>query len=201
MDLFRRSLVSTTKLGVLSGAFHPPTRAHLALGRAALGVVDQVLLVMPKTLPHKQYEGVRLEDRLEMVLRAAEGEARFSVGASEGGLFVEIARECRASFGAGVELYFPCGSDAAERIVNWDYGSEPAIDAQLREFQLLVADRGGHYAAPAGLSGRIHHLEMAGDWAEVSATEVRRRIASGGKWEELVPEAILERVRELYCPS
>jgi nicotinate-nucleotide adenylyltransferase len=189
---------SPQKLGVLAGTFNPPTRAHIALARAALAVVDEVLFVLPRMLPHKEWEGARFEDRLRMLKTAIEDEPRFSIAASERGLFIEIARECRAKYGPRVELYFLCGRDAAERIVNWDYGHPGAFVEQLTEYQLLVAPRKGDYEPPPEMRGRIHRLAVPPDYDEVSATEVRRRIGSGEPWEHLVPEIIVPLVRQIY---
>lgn len=198
MEFLRRAAIKPSKLGILPGAFHPPTRAHVALAQAALAEVDEVLFVLPRAFPHKQYEAVGLSERARLVLAAAAGEPRFSVAISEGGLFIEIARECREAYGAGVDLWFVCGRDAAERIVNWDYGRPGAIEEMLEEFGLLVADRGGHYEPPPHLARRIRRLSLPADYSEISATEVRNRIAARQPWEQLVPEPIVELVRRIY---
>jgi hypothetical protein len=81
------------------------------------------------------------------------------------------------------------GSDAADRIVNWDYGYEGAFEQQLKVFELLVAARQGSYEPPPFLRPYVHSLEMpeALDW--VSSSEVRRRIRTGEHWRDLVPAA------------
>jgi nicotinate (nicotinamide) nucleotide adenylyltransferase len=196
MKFFRRAAGETRRLGVFPGTFNPPTRAHLALARAALALVDEVVFVLPREFPHKIYEGAVFEDRVRMLEAALEAEPRFSIAASRGGLFIEIARECHEAYGVEAELYFLCGRDAAERIVNWDYGRPGAIGDQLCEYQLLVASRQGAYDAPADLRGRVHALDGGDD--RVSASEVRRRIRLGEPWEELVPERIVGLVREIY---
>jgi nicotinate-nucleotide adenylyltransferase len=198
MEFARRAAGTPSKLGILAGAFHPPTRAHLALARAALSVVDEVLFVLPRAFPHKRYEGPGLAERLRLVEAATAGEPRFSVAVSEGGLFAEIARECRQAYGPDPELWFLCGRDAAERFVNWDYGQPDAVRHMLAEFGLLVADRGGRYEPPPDLAERIRRLPLPGDYSEISATEVRNRIRAGRPWEHLVPEPIVELVRTIY---
>jgi nicotinate-nucleotide adenylyltransferase len=185
------------RLGILPGTFNPPTRAHLALARAALDRVDHVLFVLPRAFPHKEYKDASFEQRLEMLRRATAGEPRFSVAATEGGLFIEIARECRALYGQAA-LSFICGRDAAERIVNWDYGDPGAVAAMLQAFDLLVASRGSDYQPPPQFAGRIHGLALEADYGEISASEVRHRIARGQPWEQLVPHAIVPMVREIY---
>lgn len=199
MEFFRRAPATLRKLGVLAGSFNPPTHAHIALARAALSVVDEVLFVLPRVFPHKGWEGAGFEDRLRMLEAAVGPEPRFSIAASEKGLFIEIARECRAAYGDGTELYFLCGRDAAERIVNWDYGRPGAFLAQLREYHLLVAPRRGDYEPLPEMRACIHPLAVPSDYDEVSATEVRRRITNGEPWEHLVPQEIIPLVREIYC--
>ncbi len=198
MEFFRRAEGRPRKLGVLAGAFHPPTKAHLALARAALAVVEEVVFVLPRRFPHKRYEGVGLEERLRLVLAATAGEPRFSVAVSEGGLFIEIARECKQAYGPEVEIWFLCGRDAAERIVNWDYGEPGAFARQLEVYGLLAAPRGGHYEPPPEYRDRIRPLPLEGGYDEVSSTAVREAIREGRPWEHLVPEPIVEDVRLLY---
>lgn len=198
MEFLRRAVGEARRLGVFPGTFNPPTRAHLALARAGFAVVDEVVFVLPRVLPHKGWEGARFEDRLRLVETAIGEDPRFSIAASENGLFIEIARECGEACGAGVELYFLCGRDAAERVVNWDYGRPGAFLEQLREFQLLVASRKGVYEPPARMRGRIHALPMEQEYDELSASEVRERISRGEPWEHLVPEAIVGIVKQVY---
>jgi len=198
MEFFRRAEGRPGKLGILAGTFNPPTRAHLALARAGLAVIEEVLFVLPRVFPHKDYEGATFDDRLRMLEAALAGEPRCSIGSSRRGLFIDIARECRDAYGECAELFFLCGRDAAERILNWDYGRPGAILDQLRKYQLLVAPRRGSYEAPAEMKGRVHALPMAQDYDELSATEVRERIRRGEAWEHLVPERIVSLVREIY---
>jgi nicotinate (nicotinamide) nucleotide adenylyltransferase len=183
------------RIGVLAGAFNPVTRAHLALAEAAGKVLDEVVCVVPRVYPHKHFHGAGLEDRIEM-LKAAGG--RYRVETAAGGLFVDIARELREP---DTEISFVCGRDAAERVIEWDYGEAGAIEKILAEFSILVAERGGTYEAPAHLRNRVHRLELDEDFSDVSSSEVRRRIASGEPWEHLVPDAIIERVRKIYAAA
>jgi len=88
--------------------------------------------------------------------------------------------------------------DAAERVLRWDYGRPGAVEEMLGEFELLVAARRGEFEPPKEFSHRIHSLAMRSGFDEVSSTEVRERIAGGEPWEHLVPEDIVDRVREIY---
>jgi len=194
---YRRSTKTPRKLGILAGSFNPPTVAHLELANAAGFHVDEVLCVVPRVFPHKDYAGATLEQRIEL-LESAGLTVPHSVAATEKGLFIDIARECREHYASRTRLYFLCGRDAAERVLNWDYGRPGVVEEMLREFELLVAPRGGDLRPPPELRRRIHLLELRGDHDHVSSTEVRERIARGAPWEHLVPERIAERVREIY---
>jgi len=185
------------KVGILAGSFNPPTIAHMELARAASAQVDVVLLVVPRVFPHKEYSGATLEQRVEM-LEAAALEVPHAIASSSQGLFIEIARECRAHYGGGAELSFICGRDAAERILRWDYGRAGVLEEMFAEFELLVAPRGGHFSPPQEFGQRMHVLPIGAGHQEVSSTQVRERIARGEAWEHLVPEKIRARVREIY---
>jgi nicotinate-nucleotide adenylyltransferase len=198
MDFFRRAPGTPAKLGILSATFNPPTRAHIALARAGLQVADEVVFVLPHSFPHKSYEAVGFSERLQMIEAALGDEPHFSIAAARGGLFIDIAHECRSDYGPEVELKFLCGRDAAERIVNWDYGKPGAFREMLQEFELYVAPREGNYEPPPGMRDRIHPLSMPPGYNHISSTQVRNKAASGEDWEHLVPEAIVPLVRKYY---
>jgi nicotinate-nucleotide adenylyltransferase len=181
------------RIGVLAGAFNPVTRAHLALAEAAGKILDEVVWVVPRVYPHKHFHGANLDDRIEM-LKLADGQHRVEVVKS--GMFIDIARELRQR---DAEICFICGRDAAERVIEWNYGEAPAIEEILTEFSIMVAERGGTYEAPEHLRHRVHRLELDQDFNGVSSTEVRRRIAAGEPWEHLVPDAITAHVRKIYA--
>ena len=201
MQFLLRAGASVSRLGILAGTFNPITVAHIALGRAALPLVDEVVFVIPRVLPHKKFTGASFEQRAEMLQAALCGQPGFSVAAVDGGLFAEIAEECRAEYGDGVQLSFLCGRDAAERVIGWDYGNPYAIAGMLRRFDLLVAARGGEYTAPAEWGAAVRPLDLKGEFNHISATEVRKRIATGQPWEELVPEGAVELIQRIYCPE
>ena len=198
MHFFRRASGIPSRLAIFPGTFNPITVAHVALARAALTLVDEVVFVLPRSFPHKDYSGASFSERVEMLQSALTKADHCSIAAADGGLFVEIAAECRAAYGDSIELSFLCGRDAAERIVHWDYGDPDFCTAMLRQFDLLVGARHGEYSPPVRLRHAIRPLEMAGDFDHVSATDVRERIARGESWEHLVPEGARELARKIY---
>lgn len=193
LHLVSRATHGARRLGVLPGSFNPPTRAHLALAEAALAHVDEVVFVLPRVLPHKEFDTATFHDRIEMLRLCLASEPRFSIGSSEGGLFVDIAAEIREHYPSG-ELLFVCGRDAAERIINWDYGRPGAVDRMLADFSLLVAQRTGTYEPPDRLRSRVRTLHVNG-FDEFSSTLVREGVPH---WRELVPEEIHALVERIY---
>ena len=197
LKLHRRAPGKAARLAVLPAAFDPPTRAHIALAQAALAECDETLLVLPRAFPHKPYDGVSFDDRLQLLLTLAGAHPRFSVGSVESGLFLSIARDCRDAYGPHTELTLLCGRDAAERAVHWDYGSGPAFAEQLREFNMLVARRGQAFEVPEEWRGRVGTTELC-DCDAVSSTEVRRRLRDGRPVDDLIPSEIADAVARLY---
>lgn len=196
MEFLHRASVGKGAIALLPGAWNPPTCAHLAMLRAALAWAGEGVLVLPRALPHKEFEGVTFARRAEWIrtIAAAHG---LSAAISDGGLFIEMARECRAATDVA-QVYVVCGRDAAERIVGWEYDTARSIETQLDEYQMLVAPRRGVYVPPAHLAARIHPLSLEEDWHEVSSTEVRQRLRSGAACAHLVPDVIAEDVRAAY---
>ena len=184
------------RLGILPAAFNPPTVAHLEIARHAARqyALDEVLFLLPEVFPHKTWEGATFEQRVEMLEAALAGEPRFSIGSTDTGLFIDIARACRPLY-PEAESFFLCGRDAAERIMNWDYGAEIPFAAQLEQYQMLVAPRGGPIAIPPAYADRIHALDVPPEFESFSSSAVREAIATGEPWEHLAPAAVATMIR------
>ena len=200
MEFLSRCREQPARLGILPGSFNPPTRAHLALAEAALAELDEVVLVLPRAFPHKDYDGASFVQRADMLRTLVDRRPRLAAAASVGGLFIEIAHECRAAYAPDVELAFVCGRDAAERMIGWDYGKPNTINRMLETFQLLVACREGAYEPPPDLRQHIRPLALPADVNAISASDVRRRIREGAAWQHLVPDVIVPMVGEIYRP-
>jgi nicotinate-nucleotide adenylyltransferase len=209
--------VSVQRIGVIAGAFNPVTRAHVALAEAARVHVDELVFAIPREFPHKEFSGASLDHRIEMLRRVCEHsafghplcEARVEI--TDGGLFIDIAREVRRSR-PDSEIFIVCGRDAAERMVAWNY-DEPrgrpnvsggrsndsgALERIFQEMHLLVADRQGAYHPPDHLRTHIHSLALPPHFDDISSSEIRRRMAAGEPWEHFVPETIVDLVRKIY---
>jgi nicotinic acid mononucleotide adenylyltransferase len=193
------SIAGARRVALLPGSFHPPTIAHEGLAQAALARVDAVVFVLPRAFPHKTYETVVIEDRLEMLVKLAGHDRRLAVAISDGGLFIEMARELRQCASHIETPFLLCGRDAAERIVSWKYSGAEPIEEQLAEYRLLAASRGGLFHPPEALAGAIETIEA--NWDDVSSTAVREAITNGAPWRHLVPERIHAEVEAVYSRS
>jgi nicotinate-nucleotide adenylyltransferase len=198
LEFFSRAPANPTRVALFPGAWNPPTVAHLEIAHAARKQTGEVVWVLPRALPHKEFEGARFDSRREMLEILTRQEPGFSVAASDGGLYAEIADEAREFFGPETEIALVCGRDAAERIAAWDYGACGVFDDLLRRYQLLVAARTGDYEPAEHHKGRVVRLPLESSLDDVSSSEVRRRIAMGEDWRPLVPPALAEIVRHLY---
>lgn len=186
------------QLGILAGTFNPVTCAHLALAHAVQPQVDEILLALPRTLPHKQFHGATLHQRQLMLRAVCLAEPCFAAAVTDGGLLAEMADEIRTAYGPDTELTFICGRDAAERIVTWPYPDPEDLPRFLASCRLVVAPRHGEYVPPPQYVRSIVPLLLSAGYEEVSASEIRRRIRAGQDWESLVPEPIIETVRAIY---
>ena len=197
MELLRKASVTPSRLAILPGTFNPPTLAHTGLAEAALAHAEEVLLIIPQVFPHKEYEGATLHERIAMLLIAMP-DSRVSVGVTERGLFIDIAREIRPLY-PDAELLFVCGRDAAERVANWRYHGQ-SFERMIQEFGLLVAARNGPYEPSEQIRHAVHPLNCS-NYDPISSTEVRERMTGGRAWEHLVPAAIHDAVRRIYSKS
>lgn len=198
-EFFEGRPLPAGRIGVLASAFNPPTIAHVALAdacRAAAGL-DQVVFALARRLPHKSFEDVPFEQRMQMLVALTSTRDEWASVATDGGLFSEMAREVKALSGDAVEALLLCGRDAAERIVGWDYGDQTPIEEQLSEFGMIVAAREGPYAAPPQIAARVASVVLPQECREVSSSAVRAAIRAGGDWRAMAPPAVAQLIAQL----
>lgn len=183
------------RIGVFGGTFDPPHLGHLVAASdaaQALGL-SRVLWVPSAQHPFKG-EAVRTPAalRLEMTRAAIAGDARFQAEPleleREGPSFtVDTLRELNGR-APGCELWLLVGADNLPDLPKWREAEEIP-----RLARLAVVTREGE-GAPA--EGGTQARRVAVTRVDVSATEIRRRVAAGETIRYLVPErvrAIIER--------
>ncbi len=187
------------RLGILSAAFNPITRAHLALAHSAHQhyQLHEVLFLLPITQPHKAIHDAPIEARLRMMALAVQGNPAYSIGLCTHGLFIDICRAAEAAYPPQTRWWFITGRDAAERILTWPYPDpEKALSELFAKAELLVADREGAFVLPDMPVVRqhalqVHNLPLPAEYSHVSATQIRTRLAKGEDVSTLVPPPVL----------
>lgn len=190
------------KTGVWGGTFDPPHLGHLVAASDAADALglDVVLWVVSAAHPLKK-GAVRTpaEVRLEMVRAAIAGDPRFEASGleleREGPSYtVDTLRELHGRRPGG-ELFFLTGADNLRDFPRW---KEPAEIQRLA--RLVVLSRQGEQVTPGGAYGA---LPVQVTRVDVSATEVRRRVAAGETIRYLVPDAVGALIRRhgLYRDS
>lgn len=182
---------AVVRLGVFGGTFDPPHLGHLIVAQdawSALGL-DRLLFVPAAAPPHKVDRAItpaRL--RLEMLRAALAGDPRFEAEDLElrragPSYTVDTLRELRTRYPAA-ELFFLLGTDQFRELHTW---REPAEIARLA--RLVVLSRGGEE-----VEARVDfpHQRLQVTRIDLSATEVRARVAEGRPIRYLVPEGVTD---------
>ena len=194
-----------TRIGILGGTFDPVHRGHLEIARVAMdeAALERVIFI-PAGQPRLKSgdPSASPEQRLEMLRLAVSEIPGFDVSGMElrragPTLTVDTLRELREELGDGVELYFILGLDALLRFDQW---VEPERVVELA--RLLAVSRPGYsgfdwpgfYARNPYAEGRVDCLDSTA--IDISASELRPRIASGASVGGLLPAAVEQYIRD-----
>jgi len=184
---------------LFGGSFDPLHNGHLAMIRAALDrdFADDVLVVPAGRNPLKGEARAPADDRLRMAELGVAGLTRVRVldleARREGPSFTADTLEELARAFPGDRFLVMIGADNLAEFATWQ-----RPERILALATLLVFPRGAVAAIPPALAGRA---ELVAGFADpVSATEVRSRLAAGGRPEGLVPAPVLDYIeaRGLY---
>jgi nicotinate-nucleotide adenylyltransferase len=175
------------KIGIYGGTFDPVHNGHLILARDAvekLGL-DEIVFIPNDIPPHRSgYKPAPGRVRYEMVLAAIEGEPRFKADDIElrrGGVSYtfDTVLALKEKYPPGAELHFLVGGDNIGELRSWH-----RIDDLKRLVNFVVLNRGARDTEQP-----VVKLDRRVD---VSATEIRARVAKSQSIRYLVPEAVLQ---------
>jgi nicotinate-nucleotide adenylyltransferase len=199
------------RLGVFGGTFDPIHMGHLMAGesvRECLGF-DEVVFV-PAGCPWLK-SGQPVTNachRLAMVRLAVEGNPRFWVSDTEirrGGrsYSVDTIEELRLSRD-GDSLFLIVGLDALTEMHRWRHPKRLLDLAALVVIERPGSEREGRYSLDriqVGAWEKVHFVD--GPVVDVSASDIRQRVADGWSIKYLVPEAVEVYIRDkgLYRSS
>lgn len=189
------------KVGILGGSFDPPHNGHLALALAAIDhlKLDEVLFVPNSKNPLKAHGTTASgPQRLEMVKRLVTDTPRMGVCDLEiqrGGRSFTVDTLAELTFAQSAEYWFLMGIDALIDLENW---KQP--QRLLKMCRLGVVLRPPHTEtdilarAPEFAKPFIDFIPM--DPLEVSASEIRERIAIGKPIAKFMPAAEVGYIQE-----
>ena len=189
------------RIGLFGGTFDPVHHGHLVLARDALEqlTLDRLLFIPAAVSPHRTDEPPRAttEQRVEMLRQALAGERGCEVDECElhrppPSYTFDTVQEIRGRL-PGARLYLLLGADQLPKFGAWH---------RFEELRSLVTFVVFHRAA-----GAEEHLSAAYPTLrrrlDLSATEVRQRVAAGRSVRYLVPEAVAAYIQlhHLYLPE
>lgn len=179
-------------IGVFGGSFNPPHVAHLAVAEACAEAagLDRVLWMPAPAPPHKDARALAAPaHRLAMARLAVAGNARFAVSDAEfrrpGPHYsVDTLRALRAEH-PDADLALVVGGDSLAGFHTW---REPG--AILGMARLVVYARPGADLSGVGADVLARATRVDGPGLDLSATDLRARIAAGRSVRYLVPDAV-----------
>jgi len=193
------------KTGILGGTFDPVHNAHLMIAGEALKCLelDEILFIPTSRTPLKEDAVITpVEHRLKMLELAVAGNPAFRLSGIEidrAGISytVDTIAALKQSLGNGSELYFITGLDSLVTLPQW---KEPG--RIIRMCRLVTVRRPG-YEVPdidkleKDIPGISESLIILDDPApDVSATDIRKRVAAGLSISHLVPIPVEQYIRE-----
>ena len=185
------------RVGILGGTFDPIHNGHLILAREAIEQLrlDELLFIPAALSPHKPGKSPAPADaRVAMIRAAIEGEPQFCLDTLElerpaPSYAVETIEALRGREPVSQFVYL-IGEDNVARLSTWRRFAELS---QIVQF--VVLDRTGLKTEHPFPTVRRH--------VDISATDIRNRVARGQSIRYLVPPAVEEiiRQRQLYRES
>jgi len=182
------------KIAIYGGTFDPVHHAHLILAREAIETLDldKVILVPAAISPLKKAAPVASgEVRLAMLRAAIKGEPEFEVDECEllrppPSYTIDTGEEIRRRE-CDAALYCLIGEDNIEQLPRWHRFTE--LEKMVR---FIVLDRSGKQPT--------HSYQLIHRRIDISATDIRRRVAQNESIHYLVPESVEEIIqrKKLY---
>jgi nicotinate-nucleotide adenylyltransferase len=173
------------KLGFYGGTFDPIHNGHLILARDAVETLklDRLYFIPNSISPHKcTAEPSPAAVRGEMVRAAIEGEPKFELNPSEldrRGISytIDTIVAMRETFGGDTQFFYLIGRDNVADLATWRRIEELH---RLVTFVVLTRSEAADPLPYLTLHRRI----------DISATEIRKRVANGLSIRYLVPEKV-----------
>ena len=206
-------------IGVIGGTFDPIHFGHLVIAEEVYATLKlaEMVFVPAGQPPHKPEQVVTpAQDRLAMLQLAIASNPHFTISMVDlerpgPSYTVETLRLLREQWGEQTTIYFVIGRDSLEDLLDW---YDPL--GILEQLDYLVAVKRPGYTEEKGYIERLEErlpgirqrlIVMSAPQLEISATELRQRVAEGRPIKYQVPEVVeqyilqhrLYRSRGDYC--
>lgn len=218
--------MSGKPIGILGGTFDPIHFGHLRLAEEMLEQADlqQIRFIPAGNPPHRGSPQVAAQQRSAMVQLAIAGQPAFVLDEREvmrdkPSYTVDTLRELRAELGAAQPLCLLMGGDAFLELHTWHeweqlfelahivVGFRPGFTLEER-IHGATAELQSHYrrrlCATAAMAQHPNGgvAELAIPKLEISATDIRCRVAEGRSIRYLLPDAVADYIHQhhLYAP-
>jgi len=186
LSVERLTVGALKKIAIYGGTFDPVHHAHLILAREAIEALDldRVILVPAAISPLKKAAPVASgELRLAMLQAAIEGEPEFEVDECEllrppPSYTIDTVEEIRRRE-CDAAIYCLIGEDNVEQLPRWHRFAE--LEKLVR---FVVLDRTGKQPS--------HSYQLIHRRVDISATEIRSRVAQNESIRYLVPDSVEE---------
>ncbi|MGH7537571.1 MAG: nicotinate (nicotinamide) nucleotide adenylyltransferase [Gemmatimonadales bacterium] len=172
---------------LFGGSFDPVHLGHLVVAEAVADALDARVRLMPaREQPFKRAaHGATPEQRTDMLELAVAGNPRMAVEPIELGLpapsYTVRTLRALAEREPGNRFTLLLGADAARDLADWY-----EVEALPGLAELVVFARPGWVVPDHGLLGRVVEVPAV----DISATQLRRRVADGRSIRYLVPDAV-----------
>jgi len=197
------------RLGVIGGTFDPVHFGHLGIAEEARGqfALETVVFVPAASPPHKGGKTfASAEDRLEMVKLAISGNPHFIASDIEmrrgGPSYTIDTLDEISGMDAEARIYFIVGADSLAELYQWHRAKE-----LVARFDFIIVGRPGDEGPARANSSRATLEGLAGSFGReaaeklwkgflqekpynISATEIRARVAAGKSIRYLVPHEV-----------
>ncbi|PYI90914.1 MAG: nicotinate (nicotinamide) nucleotide adenylyltransferase [Verrucomicrobia bacterium] len=189
--------IELNKIGIFGGTFDPIHHGHLILARDAFEQLslDRLIFIPAAISPHKlKQQPTAPELRLEMLRAAIEGESHFCLDALElerpAPSYTVDTMEALKTREPDADFVYLIGEDNVVHLPTWHRFADLS-----RMVQFAVLDRSGLKTTHPYPTIRRH--------LEISASDIRNRVARGQSIRYLVPPAVekIIRERQLYRES
>ena len=193
------------KIGILGGTFDPVHYGHIGLANDASeeAGLDEVIMIPAKIQPFKRDRRITSgEDRFEMVDLVADQYDGISVSEFElrqdSVSYTYLTMRHMQELYSDAKLYFISGTDSFLKIESWTNADE-----LLERYSYIVGTRPGYRQDElketmerVNLKFGTEVINIHNRQMDISATVIRKRLASDEPIDDLVPRVVERYIRE-----